>query len=169
LPETVVFKLKDEPEGVSVDSPTQSYSEWKELNPANEHYRRKSDEDILQGCDVTNISQDTFKREKSEGRSPHLHRNRHPVHPFSVGSLVEVPLAEKNLCGTFRWTGTFPGVKEPVAGVELNEWHPDCGDGTWQGVEYFRCKSGHGMFVVMNKLKPYPRQHHLPRDAKLCT
>lgn len=25
------------------------------------------------------------------------------------------------------------------------------------------------MFVVMNKLKPYPRQHHLPRDAKLSS
>ena len=82
-------------------------------------YRRKSDEYILRGRDVTNISRDTFKQEQSEGHSPDLHCNLHPVHSFSVGSLVEVPVGEKNVCGTVRWTGTFPRVKEPIAGVEV--------------------------------------------------
>ena len=34
-------------------------------------------------------------------------------------------------------------------------------------MEYFRCKDGHEMFVFISKLRPYPRQHHLPRNAKL--
>ena len=44
-----------------------------------------------------------------------------------------------------------------------DEWHPDCGDGSWKNVEFFKCNKGHGMFVVLSKLRPDPRYAHAPR------
>ena len=82
-------------------------------------YRRKSNEDTLQRCDVTNMNREGLKRQQSEGQPPQLPRKSQPVHSFSVGSLVEVSFGEKNLCGTIKWVGTFPDVKELLAGVEL--------------------------------------------------
>ena len=28
-----------------------------------------------------------------------------------------------------------------------------CGDGSWEGEQYFSCRDGHAMFIVLNKLK----------------
>ena len=28
-----------------------------------------------------------------------------------------------------------------------------CGDGSWNGEQYFSCRDGHGMFIVLSKLK----------------
>jgi ubiquitin thioesterase CYLD len=128
-----------------------------ERSDESSEYRRKSEEDILPRHNVTNVDREALKRQQSEGHSPQLPRKSHLVYSFSVGSLVEVPVGEKNMYGTVRWTGTFPQVKEPIAGVELDEWHSDCGDGSWKNTEYFKCRNGHGMFIAMSKLRPDPR------------
>ena len=32
-----------------------------------------------------------------------------------------------------------------------------CGDGSWNGEQYFSCRDGHAMFIVLSKLKPDSR------------
>ena len=29
-----------------------------------------------------------------------------------------------------------------------------CGDGSWSGKQYFSCRDGHALFIVLRKLKP---------------
>ena len=31
------------------------------------------------------------------------------------------------------------------------------GDGSWNGKQYFRCRDGHAVFIVLSKLKPDSR------------
>ena len=31
------------------------------------------------------------------------------------------------------------------------------GDGSWNGVQYFSCKDGHAVFILLSKLKPDAR------------
>ena len=32
-----------------------------------------------------------------------------------------------------------------------------CGDGSWNGEQYFSCRDGHAVFIVLSKLKPDSR------------
>jgi hypothetical protein len=118
--------------------------------------RRKLDENIYHKPE-DRANQKAFQRQQSEGHSPHFPRKSQPVYSFDTGSLVEVSSGEKTMSGTIRWIGNLPQHSEQIAGVELDERHPDCGDGFWKGEEYFKCTNGHGMFVLLSKLRPDPR------------
>ena len=44
-----------------------------------------------------------------------------------------------------------------------------CGDGSWKGEQYFSCRDGHAVFIVLSKLKPDSRFVQQPQgDNRKC-
>ncbi|PSN51291.1 hypothetical protein C0J52_05308 [Blattella germanica] len=74
------------------------------------------------------------------------------IQDLGVGSVVEVTVNGEPLYGVIRWIGTVPEDKKSrkVAGVEMEEEHVGCTDGTFNGRRYFQCNPKKAMFVSLS-------------------
>ncbi|KAM7339758.1 hypothetical protein ACRRTK_000373 [Alexandromys fortis] len=75
---------------------------------------------------------------------------------LEVGSLAEVT---KNppLYGVIRWIGKPPGLRDVLAGLELDDERAGCTDGTFRGTRYFTCARKMALFVKMKNCRPDSR------------
>lgn len=65
-----------------------------------------------------------------------------------LGARVEVPPGR----GVVRFCGATSFSQGKWVGIELNEQNGK-NDGTVQGIKYFACKPGHGVFVRPSQVK----------------
>lgn len=64
-----------------------------------------------------------------------------------------VLLASQNRIGVVKYIGPLPnGTEQTYVGVEIEEGNGDC-SGSYQGVEYFKCKEKKGLFVGLSDIK----------------
>uniref|UniRef100_A0A3B3UNL2 ubiquitinyl hydrolase 1 n=1 Tax=Poecilia latipinna TaxID=48699 RepID=A0A3B3UNL2_9TELE len=86
-----------------------------------------------------------------------------PLRPteLEVGSMVEVN--DPPLFGVIRWIGHLGAVKEPVAGIELEQELSAGTDGSYLGERHFRCPANKGLFV---KLRNCRRDSRFPVPEK---
>ncbi|XP_014884711.1 ubiquitin carboxyl-terminal hydrolase CYLD isoform X1 [Poecilia latipinna] len=80
---------------------------------------------------------------------------------LEVGSMVEVN--DPPLFGVIRWIGHLGAVKEPVAGIELEQELSAGTDGSYLGERHFRCPANKGLFV---KLRNCRRDSRFPVPEK---
>ena len=68
----------------------------------------------------------------------------------NVGSIVQT---RENEWGIVKFCGQISDVEEDYAadhdyiGIEMRYWSPNCGDGSFDGWEYFGCQMGYSKFV----------------------
>uniref|UniRef100_A0A3P9NWN3 ubiquitinyl hydrolase 1 n=1 Tax=Poecilia reticulata TaxID=8081 RepID=A0A3P9NWN3_POERE len=98
--------------------------------------------------------------------SEHTNGSHIPLSPLrpvelEVGSMVEVN--DPPLFGVIRWIGHLGAVKEPVAGIELEQELSAGTDGSYLGERHFRCPANKGLFV---KLRNCRRDSRFPVPEK---
>ena len=76
------------------------------------------------------------------------------LNDLSIGMKVSVNRRSGRVShGTVKWIGAIPRHNDSYVGIELDS-DADGGrsDGTLDGVKYFSCRQGHGLFVKFNKV-----------------
>ncbi|XP_046737683.1 ubiquitin carboxyl-terminal hydrolase CYLD [Diprion similis] len=76
-----------------------------------------------------------------------------------IGSHVEIQLGSSRNYGFIRWIGALPGIppEKLIAGVELEDEHPQGTDGICNNVRYFHCKPHRALFVDINQCQSHNR------------
>lgn len=74
---------------------------------------------------------------------------------LGIGSMVEVQVKGEPYYGVIRWIGVILGDVAPrkVAGIEMEEEHVWCSDGTFNGRRYFQCNPQRAFFVNLNQCR----------------
>lgn len=80
---------------------------------------------------------------------------------LEVGSMVEVN--NPPIFGVIRWIGHIRGIKERVAGIELEQELSAGTDGSYLGERHFRCPNNKGLFI---KLRNCRRDSRFPAFEK---
>uniref|UniRef100_A0A8C2WSU4 Ubiquitin carboxyl-terminal hydrolase CYLD n=1 Tax=Cyclopterus lumpus TaxID=8103 RepID=A0A8C2WSU4_CYCLU len=75
---------------------------------------------------------------------------------LSLNSVVEVTLKKGKSYGIIRWIGTLPGLKETMAGLELDE-DDGVSDGTFKNERIFDCPPKKALFIKLRSCRPDSR------------
>ncbi|UYV63455.1 CYLD [Cordylochernes scorpioides] len=91
-----------------------------------------------------------------------------PAAELEVGSVVEVSINQSPCYGVIRWIGDPNGDsrKMLLAGVELEEEHPGCTDGTLNGKRYFTCPPHKAYFVRLNQCRKDSRFQETQQNSQ---
>lgn len=65
--------------------------------------------------------------------------------------MNQVVVVKGGMIGCVKWIGTLPGQDGNWFGISLGEGQGD-GDGSYQGVRYFKCPENKGIFVAQNEI-----------------
>ncbi|KAJ9579710.1 hypothetical protein L9F63_004636, partial [Diploptera punctata] len=93
---------------------------------------------------------------------------------LGVGSVVEVAVNGEPHYGVIRWIGIVPEDTKfrKVAGIEMEEEHIGCTDGTFHRRRYFQCNPKKALFVPLNfcrKDSRFQDVHPSLNDTKVKT
>lgn len=94
--------------------------------------------------------------QESKVDSPPMEQEEDLYTDTSLGTLVELTLDAKKMYATVRWIGNLPGIRETMAGLELEE-EKGVVDGSFKGVRYFDCLPRRAMFVKLSACRPDSR------------
>jgi len=125
----------------------------KQIEQLGELHRARGPEQDHMAKENTETTRKRHHSKKSP-RDPHIQypaATREDALP-PKGTRVVVELAKQDLCGTIRHAGATSFAEGALVGIEL-DLEKGKNDGSVQGVRYFTCTPGHGLFLRPEKIK----------------